>query len=403
MLSKLFRFSILFLVCGLLSGCTKASSLNGESCMTPLLTEIPSPIPQIFKEWLPIVPARKPIPEWWQPQLSSKELIGARQDDEKEYKEAGDIVQLNNDLWISFQTTVVRYDTASGNLKYYQGPELGTDTFLFEDLFISSDGTLWAGGTFISTEQNYIALSVFNPQTDTFEVVYDKDGYLIRTAKSATYTLSYAGFLAELPNQDLVINIGSRVLTYDPSSNTAQKIPVQYEVATIAVSEDGKILFSVRDLDDWHIRTVNPETHQVTDYGSAVAFTDDLMSYENRLKTLFVDSKGQVWVSYLNRLDPDPDKGFIWKNLDRSPLLIDFYDPDYKYVWSSVSNMYEFSDGNIWFDTGMGIIKQDTSTDDWCWSSPLAEGGIAEDHNGNLWIVADGQIYKTSILPQSAP
>lgn len=406
MLIKYIRLSALLVICGLLAGCTKASSLNGESCMTPLLTEIPSPMPQMSHETMPNIPERQPMPEWWQPQLNLFQRMEYHSKLGRYSDYASDIVLLKDDLWISYDETVVRYDIVTGKLSYYKVSGPIKDNFYFDDLFVTSDGNLWAVGIDMSEDHHYTALAHYNPETDSVKVVADEDDLFRQAGINSNDNLSNDHIFGELPNGEVAIVIGGRVYSYDLSTDTAKLLPgldPRYKVETIAVSNDGNIWFSEHTYDDLNIREFNMTTHKVTDYGPALETIDDLAMNTTAVKTLMVDSQNRVWVAYFNRLDPDGEKGYVWKNLERSPLFISVYLPDLIYGWTGVSNLYEFSDGNIWFETGMGVIKLDTKTDQWCWSSPHADSGIAEDQNGNLWIVADGQIYKTSILPQSAP
>lgn len=395
---KSFRYIAIFLIFGLLADSAKSPGSAGKSCMTPTLASIPSPMPQRRYELDPKYPPSPSMPDWWQPQLNLFERMRYGYELGQYSTSLIDFVIQNNDLWIAYSTTVVRYNTLTEELMYYQVSRSDGNNISFRDLFVTTDGNLWAG-EYVFDDDGYLALAHFNPQTNSFVLVTDQDGLMSKARAKSEIEWDAFNILAEFPSGELAIATGGDIYSYDIKSNTAKKIfgdSQGFKVKTFAISQTGSIWFTVQSMDDLDIREYDPQTQQVYDYGPALVSLDDLAANDIAVKMLFVDSQNRVWDSYFSRLEPSQTKRYEWKLVDRSPIFVTPYISDFTYGWAYGSDTIQLSDGNIWMSTGVGIVKYDTKTDQWCWSSPQG-ANVVEDKNGNLWIVSGTQIYKSKI------
>ena len=211
----------------------------------------------------------------------------------------------------------------------------------------------------------------------------------------------------------LVFVLGWEIFTYDPTIRRAEKLlglESGFRVNTIAISTNDVIWFTT--VNDYLIRSLNPETGMVKEYGEPPSLVRDEANQTglawDSSKAITVDNRGRVWVGYFDRLEPDENGNYAWQEVKRPVIFVDdthiyeTYDyAVYVYKWTSVFSVAQFSDGNMWFVTGIGVVRYDVAGDDWCWSATQPYWGtsfplITEDEHGNIWMVYIElpQIYK---------
>ena len=109
--------------------------------------------------------------------------------------------------------------------------------------------------------------------------------------------------------------------------------------------------------------------------------------------SLFVDHSGQVWLGDLGWMNSNG----VWYKLLRSPLFItESAETALKYTWTRPSLVFESSNGLLWFQSANGMTSLDLKAEKWCWFT-TEQSNIVEDPEHNLWMVADGKLYKLEL------
>lgn len=376
-----------------------------SGCLEPHLAAIPSPIPQKNpRSVTPGVPLA--LPAWWEPQLNAEQQ--AQYEDitlKREFYSALDILVYDNQVWIAHATGIVRFDATHNIIKSYQ---IQLDSFPkyydFAALYLRR-GEIWA---ILSSSES--AIAKYDSNKDEFIIIHDEDGLL---KHGHGPTVDGKPLIGELSDGNLVFVLGWEIFSYDPENQRAKKLlglESGFRVNTIAISKDDVIWFTT--VNDYVIRSLNPEMGKVKEYGEPPSLVRDEANQTglawDSSKAITVDSQGRVWVGYFDRLEPDKNGNYTWHELKRPTLFVDdthisdTYDRAvYVYKWTPVFSVAQFSDGNMWFVTGVGVVRYDVTGDDWCWSATQPFSGnafspIAEDEDGNIWMVDDelNQIYK---------
>ena len=143
-----------------------------------------------------------------------------------------------------------------------------------------------------------------------------------------------------------------------------------------------------------------PDGNELTQYGGTFSFspgedlTSEIFGYDSYL---YIDKYNHLWVDDRGWLENTSSENPAWHRVIRSPLFINLYfDGVGNYYWDRPKTMYQSTNEVFWFSADVGVIKLDPKNGDWCllttYSSP-----VVEDDSQNLWIVADGQLYKNHI------
>ena len=114
---------------------------------------------------------------------------------------------------------------------------------------------------------------------------------------------------------------------------------------------------------------------------------------------LMVDDVGRLRLGSIGYLDTQQN----WKLLHPDPE--EYFRNRVSYVWAPAALMLESSDGILWFgkylDTGgqgEGTAWYDPETNEGCLFTNIP-ATVIEDENRQLWLVADGGLYRYSLNP----
>lgn len=378
---------------------------NELSCIEPHLAMIPSPMPQ---ENPRTVTPRAPItvPAWWKPLLNAEQQAQYENITlNRKFYSAQDILVYDNQIWIAHANGLVRFNATHNEFKTYQIQVYSLPKYYSFAALYLQNGEIWA---ILSSSES--ALAKYDSTKDEFLIIHDEDDLL---SHGHGPTVDGKPLIGELSNGKLVFVLGWEIFTYDPISQRAEKLlglESGIRVNTIAISKDDIVWFTT--VNDHVIRSLNLETGKLVAYGGPPSLVrDEAMQTglaQDSSKAIIVDSKGRVWVGYFDRLESDQNGNYQWYEVKRPTIFVDdthIYDTFdravYDYKWTPVYSVAEFSDGNLWFVTGIGSVVYDKNEDYWCWSVPQPFWGdafspIAEDENGDIWMVDDEtkQIYK---------
>jgi hypothetical protein len=395
-------FLLGFTFINLLTGCTNMNKSQASSCIPP--NRVTNYAPNLQRQDGSIWQNYKPMPSWWEPQLKEAHL-------NKQLYSALDIVaQSGNIIWIATfpdnsENSVIRYNTSSGEIKRYAIVDQNGKGLVADQLLVSHDGNLWARFTLLSPDGEYSILARYNPQKDEFSAVTDQDELLkpIILGRGLDNVLVHP-VLDQTPDGILVVVLDGEIYTYDPVTNQAKQIlgdEKELVVNSISVSKDGHIWFITKN--ELSIHEIDPTNGTIWDYGQPPGITvnDDYKDMLSSMsKAIEIDDAGRVWVSDFGWLESNQKTRYVWHPIVRSPIFISVYDPDFEYVWIRPQALYQFSDGNMWYQSGghIGIVRFDIRAGEWCWTA-TESGPLTEDSSGNLWLVSRGQIYKYKLRP----
>ena len=386
-----------FTLISLLAGCSNIQLSGGSSCIPANVTT--GYDLNLRRQDETNVPHRKSMPSWWEPQLNETQVNRMRQASLFDV-----VIRFGNEIWLAsyaddLGNSIVRYHTDTSDIKAYGVIDENGNGYVAGNLFVTHDGNLWA--RFI-TNQEYSLLAWYDSQKDEFRIITDQDGLL---APPVDIKITWNGrtqpVIDETPDGNLVVAINGEIYVYNPKTNQAKRVlerEKRLNINSIAVAQDGHVWFTTSN--ELSIRELDPTNGVIWDYGppsSAVA-DDPTNLFSLVSKAIEIDRIGRVWVSDFGWLEHNQEARYVWHSLVRSPIFISIYDPEYEYLWIRPDAIYQFSDGKMWYSSGIGIVRFDVQTGEWCWSATVS-GPLAEDASGNLWLVANGQIYKYMLRP----
>ncbi|MDH5508504.1 MAG: hypothetical protein OEZ02_14880 [Anaerolineae bacterium] len=346
------------------------------------------------KDIWPRDPSPLPLSESWMPQLSKKEQ------NDSIYHRVYSIVARNDDeIWTVDQENLIRYTPTTREIKRYTIKTLEGGEILPYALYVTADNTLWAlGDRRVAGEiAPVLYLSRLNDELDQFEIIVDEGGVFFNEQGYSTYNQ-----ILEDKKGMLWMIFSEKLFRYDPKTNQAEiVVGVEqgiYLKNSLALSPSGEMWFTGLRVDEvkdkrmtagLRIFRYNPLTEEVQDFFGPPNYKKIVMS------NLFFDHRGRLWVDDYGWVEI-PKKGYgQWYEIIRSPIFIAYSrDGDYGYGWARPSPKLETPDHQIWFPFGNGLAKLDLNTNQWCLLSTLQIFDIAQDSSNNLWVAAEGQLYK---------
>ena len=107
---------------------------------------------------------------------------------------------------------------------------------------------------------------------------------------------------------------------------------------------------------------------------------------------LFLDNQQRLWIDDRGWLDLFPQGD--WHIVIRSPIFI-YYQYYGNGIWSWLLPTFSFEsdDGRLWYSSLRGTGWVNTETSQWCLFSTYSSN-VVKDSKGNLWMIADGKLYK---------
>jgi ligand-binding sensor domain-containing protein len=300
----------------------------------------------------------------------------------------------HNEIWVTRQLDFEAAD--AGRVPRVQFMVYQTDTGKwklipeqFDDrsaksgkIYLASDGTIWAYLGFSGSSH----FASYNDKKEQFEylegsenvprgnLLLDNDGkFWIFASKDGVY--SFDTLTHKIEKNISIPNLETSSSLYG-------------SMATLA--PDGSIFFlNMTGERQANLMHYLPKTDQLENVPNFDYYLGDI-SYN-----LFFDHSGRLWVGDLGWMEPDG----TWYRTVRSPVFItNKAESAEKYTWSSPSIVLESSDNNLWFQSDNGMTWLDPQKEKWCWFT-TERSNIVEDQQQNLWMIADGKLYKNSLNP----
>ncbi len=300
-----------------------------------------------------------------------------------------------NELWFASLMGLYRYSIENGTWKSYQTNDLANfrhpEWTNIERLFVSSDGTIWGSITDASLlgEDNHPLLVRFNDSTDRFEFVPDKDGLLgVQEAHriNANIVEDQSGrlwFFASNPD----FTEGT-LYSFDPKTYEAQTHDEAQK------NRIGSYFAAGPDGDIWYLTSsgvdrYNPATGDTSFYN--YPYQDNWGAHK-----LYFDRSGNLWLDGNGWLDLSNDDAHVWNKVLASPIFT--YEAPHpergRYHAGNPGIPFQSSNGLYWFSETGGLLRLDLEKEEWCLMSRGEGSNIVEDVNNNLWMIADGKLYK---------
>jgi len=281
--------------------------------------------------------------------------------------------------------------------------QIGDTEAYVQKLFVSKDGSVWGQNawTAYSNTSGMPVLSKYNEKEEKFELEKNVVSIPASWRNSGGYNywnnvlLDQSGTFWILANKDAIFG-------YSPVSQEIKRyagIP-DFIVSHASLGPDqniyitrrwGKTVFSIQDGEIWKF---DPQTGDLKNLGTPPvpwpAYNNILVDHSDRLVL------GAV--GWLN-------KNGNWHSIYPNPLAY-FWHMEWEgdYRWYTPELILESSDGRLWYrkklDDGVdwGMAWLNPQTMDGCWFTTI-DTNIIEDQQQNLWMTADGKLYKYLLKP----
>jgi hypothetical protein len=377
-----------------LVGCsaTKTASTysSGESCIPPI---IPFAFPPNERPSIPPVAKNKILPSGsWKVEIALPHPPqGAINFD---YISAVRPEANHNEIWIQRQSQPIGNNASLPELSQVLIYRIDTKQWQvlpdqiqgaqarILNLYLSKDGLLFAN-ILISSK---VMLGLYDDGNGQFRLINNSENL-----PNGTSLLDDKGSLWILSHNDGIysFDLGKDQLRKEiniPDLNVYE--PGIYGKMA-AFAPDGSLFFlNVRDTGDTELIRYNSTSNKLErDIPYYVSLDPAAMS-------LYIDHIGNVWLGDRGWMSPDG----IWYKIVRSPIFIAEGVPDIplKYVWVRPAILLESSDNRLWFRSDNGMAWLDPQKGEWCWFTTY-QSNIVEDQHHDLWMIADGKLYKDSL------
>jgi hypothetical protein len=348
------------------------------------------------------------MPNWWKSDIS---LITEGHLLQRSAKEI--LFEKTGNFWILLgagEYQIVRINS-NGNIEKYDARNEDGDPYIVEDIYLATDNSLWLSVIDAYKERwafSYLARLEKVDEEYIIKIIIDNEGLLKKpyTPRIAGY-LSRSQVIAERNNGNILYISDGRLIEYNKDTNIAYEVDLPItekdSVRTIMIDDQDVVWYLLSLVPDLNIRSMNITTGNYKEY--AVRMENLKINQGSKPETfsweLKTDYKGRIWLSNIGWLQlVSRQEGYIWNTIyPRSEFVSIIY---YGMEWDIPIPTYQYAEkvnilnnGDIWFESGNGIVSLNKEHTEWCWRAPLA-GGIAEDNDGNIYTLVDGILYKYS-------
>ena len=323
-------------------------------------------------------------------------------------------------LWVATDNGLKRYDGYRYHLfKSEEGDPSSIGSNAVMSLLLQENGTLWVGGG---------SLNEYLPATESFNVYEVSQGASIWSMyqdEQGILWLGGEGFGLrgfDLEKREVVFEffsesdgryinaIAQRGFTssiwvasnaglylFDTRTHRKQKFEIPADFASgvdhvqgLAEDNDGNLWIAAQD----GLIVLNPNTRGTKKYTSDPSDPNSLMT--NTLRSVFKDSKGQIWVG--------TDKRGVEKYLPQTDSFLHFpsseFDPS-AFPSGSIDHIMEDGEGNLWFSSAVYGLRRISANLEKFVAFKHSEKDettlgfnnvfdLLEDKQGNIWIATDG-------------
>lgn len=313
------------------------------------------------------------------------------------------------EIWLSMPTkhlkddrSILVYQLASKEWQFIPDVIPGTDVFI-SDIYLTSDGTIWGRNKWewgdVRPNSGPI-LSRFNEQTRQFEFAPG--------ALEIPYTdeQQFVNVEIVVDQQDafwLFVEDGG-LYRYDPiSQKTTKQIDLPGINGTSPVlSVDGSIYFEDHNYEKYASNNPSFSIFKQMLF-QFIPETGELLELEIPSEPwpifggMFVTRLGQLWLGSVGYREPEGNWHLVYPDTSL------YFAHAGEIAWISPNIMLESSNGILWFkkyiDSGLrneGTAWYDPETGEGCMFTNIP-ANIIEDSQQQLWMFADGKLYRYSL------
>lgn len=302
-------------------------------------------------------------------------------------------------LFLVYQPDSKKWETVSS--------AVGDINLFVQNLFVTSDGNIWGQVVWDTIRmspnlENAPVLAKYNEDTKRFE--FAKGVLEIPWKQDDSATFPWPEIV--LDNHDVFwfFTRNDGLYRYDPSSQATEKRAdlLNSNVTQTALSTDGSIYFEIYSekiyseesffrLSDGMLLQFFPKTNEIVPLdipdGRWPIFTG-----------MLVDLGDRLWLGAIGYQEPNGE----WKLIHPDPQ--EYFEHAGDIYWAPPALMLESSNGILWYrkfldDTrANGTAWYDPQTGEGCMFTNMAVN-IIEDSEQQLWLVADGKLYKNPLNP----
>ena len=267
--------------------------------------------------------------------------------------------------------------------------------FIPDVIFRSKDEKIW-GLKNGAQGSNTPILSLYNEKKRTFEFVEDSNGFL----KGDFF--GFSNHRPPLIDQNGVFWMVrfDGLYSFDPIIYASQQYLIDYDEVdsylstSYAIAKNGNIFVLLENakeliqfvqsdtkIDRIKVQLNLPKSSEIPDGVQA--------------NSIFIDSLDRIWVN---------DYGWMQQNgswhqiISRFPGFFSVPNEIPYFHWELPLINLESSDGHLWFSSSSGMVSLAPDKGEWCWFTTY-QSNIVEDADNNLWMIADGKLYKYPSQP----
>ena len=267
------------------------------------------------------------------------------------------------------------------------------------NLFVDNQGILWGQNFWAQASSDPIQfpfLSRFNDELKVFEQV--ETTKTIPAFQSDGQTSLWIGKHQSLAildaNRDVfwILAHGDGIYNYAIASSEIHKFAnLDVGIKNATLGEDGILYYSILN-NSGHQSNQNLMRFSIAAGVEIVPINFvPLPEYSN----ILVDSKGNLWLDAAGWKSPNNN----WYQIHPSPIFItNKKSSALDALWQMPNIQIESSDGRLWFRSENGMAWLHPDKGEWCWFTTY-QSNIVEDADHNLWMIADGKLYKYPLQP----
>ena len=279
--------------------------------------------------------------------------------------------------------------------------EIGNSGIHIYKLFVAQDGSIF-GLPYLDHPDKTLEISVLsklNEKTGVFEFVRDAQAIPTSSASSDGFYSSSKVVLDAQGKIFWVLVPDDAIYSYNPITQESKKHITLPDIdmshlAEAAFSPDGNIYylsFEPNVFTNNNIWLYRFELATETVERIAIKLEPWPLT-----STIFADHSGRLWFGAVGWLEPDR----TWYQMLRSSIFItNVVWSGMEHRWKSPEILMESSDNRLWFKSDEnGLVWLDPAKEEWCWFTTY-RSNIVEDQLHNLWMIADGKLYKYPLRP----
>lgn len=309
--------------------------------------------------------------------------------------------QINNNQW---QDVDIRPENAQEELEIGVSPILATDKNNF----------VWLPrnrGPSIGLEMNTPVLSVYNEKNGKFKTILTIKDFLgaqsitqINRIDIADVQMDSKGnfwlilsFVFDGKNQDY------QLFSFSPSTHQLKRYLTNLEYsylnnASFVISPSDVIFLLDGEKNTLIQYSISNDKSKTINIPDQIILNSNQPNPNMRSANLFLDSHQRLWIDDRGWLDLSPQGD--WHIVIRSPIFIYYmYYGSGTWSWLHPTFSRESIDGRLWYSSLRGTGWVNPKTAEWCMFTTYPSN-VVKDSDGNLWIIADGNLYKYSLKPR---